>query len=338
MENGCQRCRPALVEDRGVDAAPRPAPVQHQRDLVPHPPPPRRIEARGGRGHVRGQDHVVHREERVARHRRLLLQHVEAGARDPPFLQRLDERRLVHRRPAPGIDEQRGRLHLPEVLRRHHASGVGGGRRVHGDDVRALQHLAQARRLDAVRAHHELLDVRVIGQHPHAERPRAHGDGARHVAEGDEAERLAHEPRDLQELRSPFLPPALAHHPVLHDEPPERGEDQHHRVVGHFLDEGVGHIGHRDAARGGRGHVDRIHAHAAERDDLAPLHPVDHALGDGAPLGVERIRIARRRDELVFGARGDLEDLRVERAHALPSRDRTRHPLPRSSALPVLRS
>src|SRR5688572_18424279 len=32
-----------LVEHRGVDTAPRPAPVQHQRDLMPHPPESRRI-------------------------------------------------------------------------------------------------------------------------------------------------------------------------------------------------------------------------------------------------------------------------------------------------------
>ena len=40
---------------------------QHQRDLVPHPPAPLGIEARGCRGHVRGEDDVVHREQRVGR-------------------------------------------------------------------------------------------------------------------------------------------------------------------------------------------------------------------------------------------------------------------------------
>src|SRR5262249_40950157 len=55
-----------------------------------------------------------------------------------------------------------------------------------------------------------------------------------------------------------------------------------------------------------------------ERDDLAPLHPVDHALADAASLGVERVRVARRLDELVLAARGDLDDVGVERAHALP--------------------
>ena len=38
---------------------------------------------------------------------RLCCQDVEPGARNPPFLQRLDERRLVHSRTAPGIDEDR---------------------------------------------------------------------------------------------------------------------------------------------------------------------------------------------------------------------------------------
>ena len=139
-------------------------------------------------------------------------------------------------------------------------------------------------------------------------------DRAGDVAERDEAERLAHEPRELQELRAPFLPAALAHHLVLHDEPPERGQDQHHRVIGHFLDEGVRHVGDRDAARRRGRHVDRVDADAAERDDLALLEPVDHALGDRAALRVEGVAVARRHDEFIFSSRGNLHDVDLERA------------------------
>ena len=142
---------------------------------------------------------------------------------------------------------------------------------------------------------------------------RAHRHRARHVAEGDEAERLAHEPRDLQELRPAFLPPALAHHPVLHDQPPERGQDQHHGVIGDLLDERVGHVGDRDALGRRGGHVDRVHADAAERDDLAALQPVDHALGDGPALGVERVGVARGGGELLVALGGDLDDLGADR-------------------------
>src|SRR5262249_8300933 len=93
--------QPALVEHGGVHAAHRPAAAEHERDLLPHAPQADRVEARRGGRDVRGEDHVVHLEQRIRRHGRLLFQDVEPGARDPAFLQRLDERRLIDGGPAP---------------------------------------------------------------------------------------------------------------------------------------------------------------------------------------------------------------------------------------------
>ena len=50
-----------------------------------------------------------------------------------------------------------------------------------------------------------------------------------------------------------------------------RREDQPHRMVGDFLDKGVGAVGDRDALGGRRLDIDRVDADAAERDDLAAL-------------------------------------------------------------------
>jgi hypothetical protein len=138
-----------------------------------------------------------------------------------------------------------------------------------------------------------------------------------HVSEGDEPEGLAHEARELGQERPPLAPAALADHPVHRGHPAVRGQDQHHGVVGDFLDERVGHIGDRDPACGGRVDVDRVDAHAAERDHLAALHPVDDALGDAAPLGVERVGVARLLDEILVGLGCDLDDLGVDRREGL---------------------
>src|SRR5262245_40409738 len=50
----------AALQHRRVHAAARPLALQHQRQLVTNTAPPGGIEARRGRSHVRGEDHVVH--------------------------------------------------------------------------------------------------------------------------------------------------------------------------------------------------------------------------------------------------------------------------------------
>ena len=141
------------------------------------------------------------------------------------------------------------------------------------------------------------------------------GDRARHPAERDEAERLAHQPRDLQQRRAALRPAAGAHHLVLLDQPAEAGQQQHHGVVGDLLDEGVGDVGDGNAARGGGLDVDAVDADAAERDDLAVFEGVDDRLGDRHALGVDRIGGLCGGDEfrLVGRRLDDLGPDRVER-------------------------
>ena len=154
---------------------------------------------------MRGQRDVLHAQHRIVVRRRFLLQHVERGMRDPAFLQRLDQRFLVHGRAAAGIDEDRALLHLPEMLLAEHVVHLGARRRMHRDEIRLRQHLRQRRRQHAVIGNQRLLDEGIVGHHPQAERGCALGDRARHPAERDEAERLSHQPRNFQERR-----PALA--------------------------------------------------------------------------------------------------------------------------------
>ena len=65
------------------------------------------------------------------------------------------------------------------------------------------------------------LDEGIVGHHPQAERGGALGDRARDPAERDEAERLAHQPRNLQQRWAALGPAAATHHLVLLDQPPE---------------------------------------------------------------------------------------------------------------------
>src|SRR5207245_5473055 len=99
----------------------------------------------------------------------------------------------------------------------------------------------------------------------------------------------------------------------LFDAPAESVQDQLHVVVDDFLYERVLDIGDRNPARRGGGDVDRIHPRTAERDHLAALEAVEDALGDGSPLGVQRVGVARRLGEVVFSLGRDFDNLRPER-------------------------
>src|SRR6185436_301562 len=64
----------------------------------------------------------------------------------------------------------------------------------------------------------------------------------------------------------------------------------------------------------------RIHADAAERDDLAALEAVDDPPRDRPALGVERVGVAGSGHELVLALGGDLHDLGTERRERLQLR------------------
>ena len=111
----------------------------------------------------------------------------------------------------------------------------------------------------------------IVGDHPQAEGVAAARHRLGHVAEGDQADGLAVEPRDVLEVR-PALRPLGVDRQLVHQAQPAVGGEEHgHGVVGHLVDEDVGHVGDHDARLGGRVHVHRVGAHAAEPDDLAVL-------------------------------------------------------------------
>ena len=266
---------------------------------------------------MRGQDHIVHPEERVVAAGGLLFEDIEPGRRDHALVQGLDQRCFVRRRAAPRGDVDRGLFHLPEMLFSDHPLGTLGRRRMHREDVGARQEFRQAHGLDAALDHDDLFDKGVIGDDIEAERLGALGDGARDMAERNEAQCQPAQPRDLQQHRPPLGPASLAHQPVLLHEAAMRRQDQAHRMIGDLLDKGIRAIGDRDALGGRRRDIDRVDADAAQRDDLAAREPVDHALGDRAALGIERVGVLCRGDEFLLGPGLDLVDLRVDRGERL---------------------
>jgi hypothetical protein len=79
------------------------------------------------------------------------------------------------------------------------------------------------------------------------------------------------------------------------------GQEHGHGVVGHLVDEHVGHVGDHDAGLGGRVHVHRVRAHAAEPDDFAISQALDYGRANPPVAGDDRVGVPGRRDEHHLG-------------------------------------
>src|SRR3546814_2468133 len=74
-----------------------------------------------------------------------MLEHVEPGAGDPPFLKGRDQRRLVDDLAARGVDQIGVALHQPKTLGIDNVVRLGRVRTVDGDDVHPAEHCVQRR-------------------------------------------------------------------------------------------------------------------------------------------------------------------------------------------------
>ncbi len=83
---------------------------------------------------------------------------------------------------------------------------------------------------------------------------------------------------------------------------PAGRQQQHHGVIGDFLDEDVGHVGDDDAGRGGRVDVDHVDADAADADHHAAFEAGDDLAVDlDAPRRDQRVCILRAGKKLCGG-------------------------------------
>lgn len=84
---------------------------------------------------MRRHDHVPAPEQRVARGQRLRVCHVQRGARNPPGVERSDERGGVDERAAADVDEDRGGLEVREGAGVEDVVRGGGGGEGDEEDV-----------------------------------------------------------------------------------------------------------------------------------------------------------------------------------------------------------
>src|SRR5439155_9259499 len=97
-----------------------------------------------GRGRDVREKHGVLELEQGGLDRGLALVHVQAGAGDDTFLQRLRESLLVDDRAAGRVYEDRGALHLAETVGVHEVTSLGEKRNVQRDEVTPRQQVVEA--------------------------------------------------------------------------------------------------------------------------------------------------------------------------------------------------
>ena len=171
---------------------------------------------------------------------------------------------------------------------------------MHGHEIGCRQQIRKAGWLNAKRGHGQFFHEGIESLHVQAKGAGAMRGGAGNATKADEAECLAHQARNLQQLRAAFTPAAFTHHAVLFNAAPMRGQQQHHGVIGDFFDEGIGAIRHRNALRGRRRHIHIINANRTQRDDAALLQRLDHLGIELHALGINRISLAGLGDEILF--------------------------------------
>jgi hypothetical protein len=107
----------------------------------------------------------------------------------------------------------------------------------------------------------------------------------------------------LQLLRPAFGPATLSHHAILLDCAAVGCKQQHHRVIRHFFDEGVGAIGHRNASFGGGGDIDIVDANRSERNDATRIKGFNHAAAELHAFGIDGMYAFGGADEAILGCR-----------------------------------
>ena len=242
--------------------------------------------------------------------RRLDLEDVERRPGYLPFPQRFGKRLLVDQETARRIDEDRGRLHRPQLVPADEMAGFRRQRQVEGNDIRrGEQHFEVVDLFRAALPDRRLRQGRVIGKDAH---PESAGADLRHaradIADADEAERPV-EKLVIVELEARRI--SAAGDEAVHFRDAADGR-QHHgdRCLGNGVGVAAGDIRDDDAARGCRGDVDIVDACTVLGDDLQPRSGVQQPGVDPDVPDDDRVGIGEgfRRRSASSGARRRIDD------------------------------
>jgi hypothetical protein len=107
-----------------------------------------------------------------------------------------------------------------------------------------------------------------VGDDVHSQDPPARGHRGADLSVTEDAERLATQP--VQRHSRLEGPVAISHGAVEGECPAAQAQHERDHVLGDLVEAVHGHVGHRDAAPGGRVDVDVVHPDAEAADDPQP--------------------------------------------------------------------
>ncbi len=207
--------------------------------------------------------HVVHFEQGVVVRHRLLLEHIDGRGGDALRCERLDQRRLVHDRPARRVDEQRTRLHQPELARADQVLGLVAEQAVDGDDVGFPQQRVEVHHLDAQVRHRGLRNIRIVAQMHHVPWLGQAKHLLADVADADDAQHFAGQ--SVAEKIGFLFPASVARESILGRQAVRHRQRKRHHAARHRPPHAIGRDGQQDPLLGAGGHVNRVVAHPEAR-------------------------------------------------------------------------
>src|SRR5882757_4488805 len=155
---------------------------------------------------MRGQDYVRRRAQRMVDRQRLFVVDIEPGIGEASLLQRRDNCPRVADRPARGVDEDRTRLHQPDLAGTDKAAAARAQHQVHRQNVGAAEQFVLLDPLDTLLCGLLRGQVLAPGDRLHAE---GEADPRDRAAEPPEAQKAEGLPSDA--MADAGLPPTLPH-------------------------------------------------------------------------------------------------------------------------------
>ena len=141
-----------------------------------------------------------------------------------------------------------------------------------------------------------VVDKRIPGDHVHVEALRAARDAARNVAESHQPEHLVGQLGHGHQVLTRIAPAILADTAIERHGLFGAAQQQHHGVVGDFVQKDVWHVGDHDALRRRCVQIDAIDTDAAIGDHLAAVQLADDLSRQAPAARDDRVGIFDRRD------------------------------------------
>jgi hypothetical protein len=194
---------------------------------------------------------------------RFVLEHVERRAPEVPGLDRVGQRPFVNQI-APGrVDDSHPLLAGGQAGGVEDVAGFRRRGHVQREKVGALAQLVERDEFDAEISGDVGIDVRVVGEDVHLERPGAPCHFLTDAAEPGQAERLA---AQLLAEKAFLIPLALLHRGIGRRGLSGKCQQHRHRQLRNADAVGPGRVHDHDATRAGGRHIDVVHTRAGSCD------------------------------------------------------------------------